>query len=74
MPGACRGQEKGLDDRELELELVLSLFVDVENEHRSSAKAAAALNCQAVSLGVFECVPHLVEKVPSHSLLVGGYY
>lgn len=67
MPGASRGQKKGLDHLELELELVLNLFVDVENGHRSSAKAATALNRQAISLGVFECVPHLVEKVPSHS-------
>lgn len=70
MPGASRGQKKGLDHLELELELVLNLFVDVENEHSSSAKAATALNRQVISLGVFEWVPHLVEKVPSHSVII----
>lgn len=63
MPGASRGQKKGRDHLELELGLVLSLFVDVENEHRSSAKAATALNCQTISLGSFECVPHLFPHI-----------
>lgn len=63
MPGASRGQKKGLNHLGLELELILSLFVDVENEHRSSAEAATSLNCQAISLGVFECVPHLFPHI-----------